>query len=283
MDAGKPCQNSQKIKLMKFNILKLTALLAFSFYMTACQKDEPEQDAEYDSAQSLSNANSVMDDIDDEATFRLSGSTTSSTCAVVTYANPQGTFPNTITIDYGTGCTGPYGHTRKGKIIVDVTASYFTPGSIRTLTSDGFSVDDWAIEGQRVVTNLGDNADGNLHWSIVVNNASVTDPQGAIGTWSTSRIRTLLEGYETEGCEDDVYEITGTANGTNRRGKTWDASITVPLIKPMSCKWVVSGIVELSVNGSNGVRTLDFGSGDCDNKGVVTYPRGFQKEITLRR
>lgn len=269
---------------MKFNILKLSALFAFAFFMTACQKDDPEQDLDTDSAQTLSNANSVMDDLDDEATYRMAAESATGDCPTVTYAQAKGTFPNTVTIDYGSeGCPGPLGHIRKGKIIVDLTDQYFTPGAIRTVTPDGFSVDDWSIEGQRTVTNLGENNEGDLHWSIVVNNATVTDPEGNTGNWSTSRIRTLVEGYETEGIEDDIYEITGSANGTNRRGKTWEASIVTPLVKPMSCRWVVSGTVELSVVGQSGVRSLDFGNGECDNKGVVTFPRGYQKEITLRR
>ena len=277
-------KKNKKHMTMKISILKITALLAFTFFMTSCQKDEPLEEQDFESAQSLSNSESVMDDLDDEAAFRMTGSSSSSTCATITYANPISSFPNTVTIDFGTtGCVGPMGHVRKGKIIVEVSGSYFTPGSVRSVTSDGFSVDDWAVEGTRTVTNLGENADGQLQWSVVVSNATLTDPNEGQGTWSTSRIRTLLEGMETEGIEDDVYEITGTANGTNRNGKTWEASITVPLLKPMSCRWIVSGTVETAVQGRNGVHTLDFGNGDCDDKGIVTGPNGFQREITLRR
>lgn len=266
---------------MKNQIGKIAALFFLTFVLVACQKEEVNTDVE--SSQAVLDMESSVEEMSDDVLLRTVNASTTTTCGTVTFANPAGTFPNTITIDYGAdGCTGPGGALRKGQIVVEVSDAYFTPGSVRSLTPQDFSVNGWAIDGYRTVTNLGENVQGQLQWGVDVNTA-VTDPNGVEISWTADRTRTLVDGRETEGCVDDVYEIIGNSSGTNRKGREFTAEITVPLVKRMDCRWIVSGVRQVSHTGSDRSRSIDFGNGDCDNKATLTFHNGDQREITLRR
>lgn len=273
---------------MKLSIVKISAMLAMVFFLASCEKEELESN-DSESAQTSLNSEGLMEEIENEVALRTSPNYSGSTsdCPTVTHLNTPGTYPNTITLDYGPdGCIGPWGHERKGQIVIEVSDQYFTQGSIRSVTPVNFSIDDWQFEGNRVVTNLGENSDGNLHWSVEVSNAQVTDPDGAVATWEASRVRTLIAGANNETVEDDIYEITGGSSGVGRRGQAFTATITVPLVKPMNCKWIVSGVREVTAQQDGQQarsRTLDFGNGDCDDKAMLTFANGTQREITIRR
>ena len=65
-------------------------------------------------------------------------------------------------------------------------------------------------------------------------------------------------------------------SGTDSGGKAYTAKTTIPLRKEIACEWVVSGVVEVKV-GNTAKKTLDFGTGQCDDQaalkvGVVTTP-----------
>jgi hypothetical protein len=51
-----------------------------------------------------------------------------------------------------------------------------------------------------------------------------------------------------------------------------------PLLKKMSCRWIVSGTIEMQA-GENLV-ILDYGDGECDNIATITV-NGETTEITL--
>ena len=59
-------------------------------------------------------------------------------CAVVT--ETSNTFPKIVTIDYGTGCVGQNGLTKKGKIIINVSGDMRVTGNTRTITFDNFYI-----------------------------------------------------------------------------------------------------------------------------------------------
>lgn len=142
-----------------------------------------------------------------------------------------------------------------------------------------------AIEFLRTVTNLGSGeGNGLMSWSVVVEGNRIKDEDGSSSTWSANRVRTMLEGLETlEDREDDVFEITGTATGTCHNGNTFSSTITTPLVRRVACQWIESGVVSIESEGRRGNRSLDFGDGTCDDKGIVTLSNGQTREITLRR
>ena len=261
-------------------LLTLTLLFA----LTACQKEDITTTDEATAALAIAESQEQVEDIDAEAAFRLDPRQSSnSSCPTLTWAAPQGTFPNTLTIDFGTGCTGFNGRTKSGQIIVAVSADHFTPGAVRTITPKDFSVDGFQIEGSRTITNQGLNASNQMYWTMT-SHATVTNPEGESATWDASRTRTMLVGLDTpEECQDDIFQIEGTTSGINPHGDPFTSTITTPLVKEMDCRWPVSGVEAISVEGRKGTRTIDFGSGTCDDKATVTLPNGDTREITIRR
>lgn len=67
---------------------------------------------------------------------------------------------------------------------------------------------------------------------------------------------------------DDVIVISGTSNGTNRNGVTFDVSIH-NITKAASCKFISSGTLDLTPHGYS-VRTVDYGNGTCDDDATYT-------------
>lgn len=271
---------------MKKHIVKIAALsFLLSLFLTSCQKDAVEaDDNQIAAAQSSSEASGMVEDMSDEAEYRMSPSTAITGCPTITSTVPRGQFPNTITIDYGTGCTAQNGREIAGQIIIDISAAYFTAGSVRTAHTNGLTVDGNSLEYTRTVTNQGLNTSGQMYWSVVVSGTRVKASDGSTGTWAANRTRTLIEGQSTEDdMLDDVYQITGGGSGTCHEGREFTSTITTPLIKRADCKWIVSGVEETTVAGCRGTRSLNFGDGSCDDKGTITMRNGETREITLHR
>jgi hypothetical protein len=267
----------------------LYALVAvFTLFVTACQKENLESDdAQVSASQSSSESASLVEEAEDEAAYRMLSTTSTTGCPTITWAADRGTFPNTCTIDFGTGCTGRNGHEISGQITVEVSAPYFDQGSVRTTSTSNLTIDGNAVAFTRNVTNQGLNSNEQMYWTVEVSGTRVRDCDNAQATWSASRTRTMTAGLETEEVlEDDVYEITGGATGISHKGHPFTSTITTPLIKRGDCRWIVSGVETMTGEGRRGQqvqRSLDFGDGSCDDKGILTLGNGDTREITLRR
>lgn len=272
--------------MKKYSLLIVGLLLGFASMMTSCKKDTDETDTSLGSE--IGMMESVSNDADCMSGQVLQGSGTVnqrqsapgtgfglSTCATVNHD----TAANRIVIDFGAGCSGIDGRTRAGRIQIDYTGSYFTPGSSHTVTFDSFYVDQNHIEGTRTVTNRGMNAAGYMYWEVASNNMKFTRPSGYWRSWNGSRLRELIAGGGDLLWDNDTYRVNGTAAGTNSNGDSFSVSFT-DLVRSFSCTWITTG--RISIYPGNGLtRTLDFGGGNCDDQatftiGNRTYP------ITLR-
>ncbi len=214
-------------------------------------------------------------------------------CREITVDKPDSArWPKEITIDWGEeGCTGPNGQTRSGKIKITIDGWMFVPGSSRSVEFIDYYINDIKVEGTRTTTNEGRNDDGNLVFRSELENGKLIIPR--IDSSSTNsavnyieiskeftRFREWVEGELTRNPWDNVFYITGHAEGTNFRQEAYTRTITYRLEKNMSCRFIVSGTVEISVE-ERPVITLDYGNGECDNKATVTID-GETKEILLR-
>lgn len=265
------------MKKSLFFLLLLAGIATFQ----ACNKDddntnETEIAATEDIATSEDFAEQTDMDID-QAVEERGGP---ADCPTVTLASPWGTWPNTITIDYGDGCTRPDGRVLKGKIIVVQTDEIRTAGAVRNVSHDNFFVDDVQITGTRTWTNNGTDDTGLFSYTKSAD-MTLTYPDGTSSTWSTSRTNTLIEGGNTPEWVDNVWSITGNSTGTSRQGVAYTVTITSPLIKKAACRWISQGILQITRNGN--ASTLDFGDGDCDRFGSLTLPNGDVISIRLRR
>jgi hypothetical protein len=72
----------------------------------------------------------------------------------------------------------------------------------------------------------------------------------------------------TAALSDDVTNVSGTANGVNRNGKTFSV-VSNNITKPSNCKWITMGTVDVTPEGLS-TRTVDFGNGNCDPDATYT-------------
>ncbi|MFA7274704.1 MAG: hypothetical protein WC044_12620 [Crocinitomicaceae bacterium] len=267
---------------MKKSIISY-AMLAFLVIgiATSCKKKTEEQN-DYDQS-GLAETSSQDDESSVTKEFFYLGSSCnydfsqiSGTCAVVSESSP--TFPKTVTIDFGTGCTGPNGFTKKGKIIIEMSNLLTEVGATRSISFENFYVNDVAITGTKTLTNSGLNSDGNLD-IVVVSNITMTNSSGS-RTKSFNHVREWL-GHTTCETSDDEFKITGSGSVTRSGGQARNYKITTPIYINSTCRYPVSGIVDFGTTKVGA--TLDYGNGSCDEFATLTSKRkGTVKTINLQ-
>ncbi len=192
-----------------------------------------------------------------------------------------GVFPKTVVMNFGTGCTGPDGKVRKGKVITVYTQRLVVPGAEATTRFDGYYVNGNKIEGVHITKNESTSAVRII--TRVVREAKITRPNGDYVKWGGKHTNTQVEGLGTPGFQrDDVFTITGGAEGERKIGDKivkWSRVIVSPVYKAVACKWPSKGEVRITRNDLKAL--LNFGNGDCDNKATVTV-NGRTRDITLR-
>ncbi|CAM1358852.1 hypothetical protein [Tenacibaculum xiamenense] len=182
-----------------------------------------------------------------------------------------------VTLDFGDGCEGRRGRIFAGKIIIEYTR---VDGTFSKVVSfEGFSVNDNGIEGSVSVSKMQENSNGNPERSYAVD-ITINLSTGETITKKGEKVKEMIEGADTDTRGDDVFLITGFWESVNKYGEVFKATITTPLRREYACKFIVSGVVEITKGGND--YTLDFGDGSCDNKATITDADGNTREITLR-
>ncbi len=188
-------------------------------------------------------------------------------CATVTLDTTA--TPRELIIDFGEeNCLCRDGRYRRGKIIVTFTGRYRMPGTVITYGFDEYHVNDNQVDGTKVITNMGPNQNNNLYYNIEVVGVIYRANNGGTLSWNSSRVREWIQGVFTFTRWDDIYLITGTADGIRPNGQTWEREIINPLRVDLSCRWIVSGTMEIQPEGLP-LRILDYGAGECDNIATV--------------
>ncbi len=269
---------------MKKSILLLSALFVGIIAFNACKKsdDTDANNEDISTAEALATNEDFSEEIDFAADIAIEERGGGGTCPTVTLAQPWGTWPNTITIDYGTdGCAGPNGqHILKGKIIITQTAEMFTANAERSKTFENFYVDDVKVEGTKSWRNNGTDAAG--AWSYTKNaDMELTYDDGTSTAWTHTHTSTLVQGGNTLTHWDNVWSTTGNSSGTNRNGVAFTSTIVEPLVKKATCRWISEGKTEFTRDGNTS--SLDFGDGTCDRFGTLTTANGDTFTIRLRR
>jgi len=196
-------------------------------------------------------------------------------------------FPKKICVDFGTGVVDKRGNTLKGKIYVTISNRMGVTGSTRKLEYYEFFINDNQLKGSKTVTYLGSNRQVTDNvvtetpsWSISVKD-TIVRADGTKLIWNSERVRTRISNNATPLLYwDDVYSITGTANGVNAKGTAYTVEITKPLILKGGWKFFVEGTVLTTSDKRTAV--LDYGNGDKDAKATLTI-NGVTKDINLRK
>jgi|TARA_R110000737_G_scaffold258784_1_gene267371 hypothetical protein len=255
---------------MKKSIISLSFLtLLIVGISTSCKKKEVEE--KDDSATQLADASAVNDENSFINEVWKSGSAcnydyTQLSGACVTVTETSTTFPKVITFDFGAGCTGPNGHTKKGKIIVDMSGPLTDIGATRSISFDEFYLNDYKITGTKDLTNEGLNSAGNLNVK-VVGNISATGLKGTVNKTFTHNIEWI--GHATCTITDDELKVSGSGILSGVNGGQLKYVSTSPVHVKYGCSYAVSGIIDFGPTAQQGA-ILDYGNGTCDEYATIT-------------
>ncbi|MCF8464136.1 MAG: hypothetical protein K9G41_04810 [Flavobacteriales bacterium] len=221
------------------------------------------------------NNGTALDQIN-QSSWLLNGSV----CATATLSPLGSTFPKTLTIEYGTGCTGPNDILRKGTFTAEFSGNFGNEGTNIDILFNGFTKGQYTLAGTYSVTVGAVNGAGNPTYNETVSDAIISWGTQQV-LWEASLNRTWTEGDETNwntpdttstmgiaGLNDDVFELTGTGSGndSNTHPFTWETSTA--LVLQTGCGYIKQGTAFISpANFNDG--TVDYGMGECDKQATI--------------
>ncbi len=204
------------------------------------------------------------------------------TCATVT--NDTVSMPHVYRLDFGTGCVGGDGSVRSGVINIQYNSKKLAAiGSYANITFVNYAVDSNLYNGTLDLVNNGLNGNSNLTFSL---NTNVDYTNVNTGDEVTTTIAMDIEwtaGFGTSTHDDDLLSMTGNINGfVTGSSSTVNINIIDPLIKSRatSCgEYFIQGQIRI-VEASKPDTYLDYGNGECDDKGIETI-NGVSQTIQL--
>lgn len=279
------------MKTKKILLGMMIALFAFS----SCNNDSEGNASELTAEESDINAkiDMITDDVskivEDQLTLQANVSGKMALpprflpdCATVTNTIVGTTW--TRTVDFGTtGCELRNGTMLKGKIIVSGSIDLNQASLTINYSFADFYHNAKRIDGNKtiVITRQTTPANQTLHPVSTMNiDMTVTFPNGNIYTRTGTRVREMIEGFDTPSIWlDNVFLITGNWTTTLPNGSNQTSTITTPLKIRMNCNYIVSGVLEIVRNNTTAV--LDYGiDNGCDNLATATI-NGVTYTITL--
>jgi hypothetical protein len=257
----------------KFLLLSTIAVTLFSFI--SCTKEDTL--AATDNSSVVASASiDLVNELDiktgneisfNNSTSKITGKSLTSSCAVVTMDPVTTTFPKTFYADFGTGCT-TNGITRKGKLKITFSNYITESGSTMTIDRVNYYVNDNKVEGRIEYKNTTVSSN-TPQWTRTVTNGIFTNTKGEVYSNTGSHTIKQTAGVSTITLNDNTYEMTeGTHSVSKENGAKIILTVQESLIKNYSCDYVTKGKLKVESTLLNG--TIDYGNGDCDNKGTYT-------------
>jgi hypothetical protein len=195
----------------------------------------------------------------------------------ITLTTTNGKFPKTIVLDYGDSLALANGRVLSGKITIYLSGPDSVAGNTRTVTYDKFSNGYATISGSSSKTRLRNSTQKVFSIS---SNLTITFPDSTSMNRTEEKNITWVSGADTRfNPADDVIQITGFIQVTDRQGNQYIKTITSALIKTGECRFITKGIIDFKTSAGK-FASLDYGNGDCDNIATLTSASGI-KEIKL--
>lgn len=167
-------------------------------------------------------------------------------------------------VNYGTGCIDHDGRIKKGKLWVSFVSDYANAGGQVQVLPENFFVNGIEYQGEFSFTN-----NGNHQYLQTISNGKCLGNSWTVLYDGTTSIE-WLNGYDTPADPfDDVYQVSENSTGTNRNSRTFTVETITPIIKKSDCKWISSGIIDITPSGL-ATRRIDFGATDCDSLATIT-------------
>jgi hypothetical protein len=177
-------------------------------------------------------------------------------------------YPKTIVLNYGDGTELKNGKLLSGMITINISAPQKSKDYTRLVTYSDFGVDTILINGtSQVIVDKNDEMFRTFESDLTLNNGD-----GVTIERTSNRLWQWVEGFDTtEDQSDDVMHITGVVNAEHSVHGTYEKKIVEPLVRIRDCRFIVQGIVEITLNSAEEPAwSMDYGDGECDNIAVVT-------------
>ena len=184
------------------------------------------------------------------------------------------------TIDFGDGCELRNGNVLSGIIFLSYSKDMEAATKTLSVSLENFTFNAVSVEGGAIIVRTRTNDNGNPQ-SVAEAEFNAEWPEGDAAAYAGNRTREWIEGYGSGFWGDNVFLISGMSTFQGKLGNVFAKNIVEPLRREMACRFVVSGVLEISRNDAK--VSLDFGDGSCDATGILTFADGTTEEIFLRR
>lgn len=260
---------------MKIPFLKLSAVFLVALLLTNCDVESVQEDFNFSAENSLRAAQtdnvadgalSIIENAyaETEEPRSVAVTTLFPDCTTITI-QPNGN-GGTISLDFGTGCQLNNGAFVTGSI--EIVYGPLDNGT-RNLTYEytNFAYNSNGITGGGSVVRVIDNGNGNPQSTVTETiTVSFTDSE-ITATRTATRIAAWVEGVGSGTWQDNVYHITGNWETTFTNGFSRTGTVTQQLVRKLNCRYLVSGLLEISQQSLTGV--IDWGDGSCDNQATL--------------
>ncbi len=271
---------------MKFKTHKIVSatLIAAVFFLNSCKKEETLVNDSTDNlaaavVESQMAMNTTMFKMQSllpkliaqkTGSFKNEGLIGEMDCATITIDSSSSPF--IAYFDFGlTGCRGSDGIFYSGNVTAQfINENMDQPGDWFSFNFRNFRQDTVVMNGDMRFTYNGINGNGNetttLYFNVRSNTSSNAIP---INGENTFQSETFLRDSTTS--SDDQVRITGGGTVITNGGSTYTQTVTTPLLLvDQSCsEFFVAGTLLLTAPGIRS-RTIDYGTGTCDNKATIT-------------
>lgn len=256
------------MKKLTIFFLVFTVLL-----FSSCDKEEETGDVTLVTARDNMKAETILNDLFEIMTYFIHQDDPFSTVRYPCIDEVQSTSDGgtqSFTIDFGPdNCNDEDIRTRKGIINFSTTGNLSDAGTVITMTTEDFMLDDYEWQGAVVITNEGENAEGHIEFEIVTNGITIIAPLNDYQIeWTATHTRTWVDGMQSNLVEDDEFLIVGTGTGVDRTDKSFSFIINESLTSNIICKYFRSGQMDVNPSGAL-TRAINYGDGSCDKKVVI--------------
>ncbi len=239
-------------------------LLSGTLFVTSCEKAQPDSQSAEDDAR----GSYIMADAFAVGNNEAGGGGGKNMIECMTVVRNETTNPKTLSITFD-NCSYQ-GALRNGTI--NVSYSYIEEGT--RAVSVTISFDNYTINSVAVSGTISSTFSGTIPHPVINvtgDNMLLTFPDSKTISFDADLTFDFVNGLGDGLLNNVVYEVSGTFDGVNRDGKSYQSTYSDVRFEG-SCEsgYPVSGNV--TIDSENGETGIDFGNGTCDK--IITVSKG---------